>query len=266
MFLGTTMDGLYRLKCPVSLDTDYADRVQFHQSADGSQAATVFGGLTGARTWNVGYSALTPRDSMFLSSFTDSRAWYGRGPVCFIPTSGERTNMLTREESTLARATSFVASPVMTTDGPVMGYVNSTVDVNVAEKLPLPAVGERRFRLSFYASGPTYSRVDYWRGESIIQTLYFTHPTMSGYSRTDIVYPEVSGSKFVGVYICGNFTAPAVTLGTELYAYGPGTRVDSVLVTASGDSMQYAGSTAPNQQSYSKRAFKITELRQGDFL
>lgn len=266
MMLGTTMDGLYRLKCPVSLDTDYSDRVTFHQSADGSQAATVFGGLTGARTWGISYSAMTPRESMFLSSFTDSRVWYDRGPVCFIPTGGAKTNLLTREEATLNRLPAYIPTPVLTQDGPFFGYVDSTVNMQVASDLPLPAVGERRLCLSFYAQGPTYSQIDYWNGGARVSTPSYTHPAVNDYQRVDFVYPDVPGAKFVNVFIRGRFTAPTLTIGPTLYGYGPGTRVNSVLVTPSGDSMQYAGSQSPNQQTLSKRAYKITELRQGDFL
>ncbi len=261
MHLGTTIDGLYRLKCPVSLETSYQDHVTFHQAADGSQSATIFGGLVGNRTWTVGYSLMTPRDAMFLSSFTDHKFWYDRGKVCFIPTAGERTNMLTREESGLSLVPGFMKNPVVTEDGPVFGYVESDEVVRIADQLPLPASGERRLCLSFYADGPVLSRVEYWRGGSNVVNFVLDHPATKSWRREHTVYPAVSEARFVKVFMRGRFTAPAITLGEHLYEYGTGTRVGSVLVTPAGDTMQSARSRGFTHQSYSKRSFTITELR-----
>ncbi|MFI8595866.1 hypothetical protein ACIGDM_00940 [Rothia koreensis] len=271
MFLGTIDDGLYKVRCPVTLDIDYSDRVGLHQSADGSQAATVFGGLAGARSWSVGYAGARPQDLTFLGSFADSRYWYARGQVVFLPPGAEMVNVLNREESTLVRQPMFRAEPVTTDMGPVFGHVSSPAHHQiVARQIPLPldattvvfsayGVG-RDLELRSQFRGPGGNVVKGWR------RLFNLAPRQrfNRVSERVDVAGLPAGTRF-DMLIRGDFTAPAVTVGPDLYAYGTGQRVDSVIVVPTDGALQYVPGL-PDAASYTKQGYKIIELRQGDFL
>ncbi|MCP3426035.1 hypothetical protein NBM05_08470 [Rothia sp. AR01] len=274
MHLGTTLDGFFPVKASVTLETSRESRVRFHEAADGGRTATVFGGLAAARTWAAGYGAVRPGELDLLESMAADAAWYRRGTgLQFLPTGGQRVNMLSREESSLAYLEHYMPAPVRTEHGVVLGYSagpRRAAVVGEGIPLPVPASGAPRCRLtaSAYARGRTTLLVRYRDAARGVVAEHRAVATggASTFDRIALHCPEAPPAPAVhaDLLVTGEFTRPAVTLGPELYAWGEGQRVPSVVVEQNASALLWAGSRCLDAATYARPAYTITELRTGD--
>lgn len=267
MLIGTNLDGYFKLRCPVSLSMDRESRVQYHSAADGGMSATLFGGLAGGRVWTAVVGTRTPADSDLLESFATDALWYRRGSgVGFVPPGGERINLFSREEASLARTAAYTPIPVTTEDGVVMGYyAGSTDQKDVISNTPLP-IGVGSVTFSAYVRGS--SMVTLWLDGASGPSLYWATRTLKGtgasFTRSSMTVPVPDAARSITVSATGEFTRPALTAGDVLYPWGRGQRAESVVVEQDSTEQLWTGSRDPRQTYLTKQQYKITELRAGD--
>lgn len=269
MFLGTRREGALWVRCPASASMEQTDRLTLHDFPDGSRAATIYGALTAPRTWTIGYGGLRPGDAALMSSFAGDRAWYTQGDVFFIPPGGHRTNVLTREESTLRDVPGYVGEILpFSTEGVVMGYLLDVKAVRVASYVPLPRTGTTTpLTISLLWSGSKASATVWYRSSTGGTVGSETVTFSTGGSTLHRDYATLTRgnsaiARYADIEVTGDFiTRPQLTYGDEQLPWGEGTRIPSVIVTQQSSEIQWAGSRTV--ASYSRAGYTITELRNG---
>lgn len=273
MFLGTTVDGFFPIKCPVSLSDSRDSRVAYHDAADGGRSATIFGGLSPARSWDVGYGSVAPAEMEIVESMSERIDWYRRGSgLQFLQPGGERVNMLSREESGLTYSAKYMSAPVKTREGFAFGYFAGASDTSdrslVVAQMPVDATsGPKTYRLSAYVRGTSTARV--WLNDASASGATSIDITLKGgesgmFTRDSATFTTKDNTRFVEIEFTGEMTKPAVTLGDALYPWGPGQRVKSVVIEQQGTELIRATSDGRDAQTLIKPTYRIMELRTGD--
>lgn len=266
MYLGTSVDGAFKVKAPTTLELKRTPRSKVHQYADGSTSATVFGSMQGNESWEATYD-YTPAGSVsLLESMASDPAWHKRGTgLQFIPTGGERVNLLTRAEAESYTNMYYSEALVSTEDGPVLGAIvtgGATSRTIIASGIPI-LDNSSQYIFSAYARGAAQIAF-FWFNAAGGTIGSPTTVNLSGgttYTRVSTALPTPpSSARSVTLQMGGDYTRPALTSGTALHPWGAGQRIDGAIVESGDGGVEWAGDTGPGSETYVSRSYRITEL------
>lgn len=263
MILGNKLVGAYTLACPTTEKTTREPQITYTKYLNGSITASIYNSATPAKTWDVSVNASTAHETRLLQSFTHAEKWVNRyGPLQFVPTGGEKLNLLTATESSLSTLGVYVDALVDTEDDPVLGHTYSSINQRAifADEIPVhPSMGG--VTVSAYSRAQSQFMA-YFRGPDgvgVIPASAKTLPASPGFTRKSVYYPIPAGTTHLVMQVAGEITMPAVTVGKDLYQWSEGTRVREVVVEELESSVRFAAAPPPIGV-YTDRTFRITQI------
>lgn len=266
MYIGNTADGAFTIEDPEGFSSSTSSRVEYHTMSDGSQSATVFGGLVSPTEFKLSFGTARAGVLSLMDSFSNNMTWYRRGTgLQFCTPYGERTNYLTYDESTLRYIDLYQALPVELDDGYAMGYVaGNTYRRYFCREAPMPK-DQTTVRVSLYVRGTASVQVVYRDATGAATSSNSREYTTTGgkFQRVTGLYTLDKSATYFDVNTTGEFTRPSVSFGPEENAWSEGQRFPSVVVEKTSNKLVGIIERCTSLR-YEARDYTIRELRRKD--